>query len=84
MAAHVMKNWKIAPTKGGGVCLVGEVDGKQRQTSDITKGLPGAVMTESGTIYHIDPKDAVVGVWEMQLQISRPEKYANLQKCGVL
>lgn len=84
MAAVVMKNWKIAPTKGGGVCLVGMVDGKHRQTSDIKKGLPGAVMTESGTVYHIAATDAEVGMWALQLQISRPEKYANLQKCGVL
>lgn len=84
MAAVVMKNWKITPTKGGGVCLVGEVDGKHRQTTDIIKGKPGSVMTESGTVYQIAPEDAVVGMWSMQLQISRPEKYANLQRHGVL
>ena len=84
MATLKIKNWKIVPVKGGGVALLGDVDGKQRQTTNIVKGQPGKVMTESGTIYEVDYTDQHVSMWATQLQISRPEKFANLQKYGVL
>lgn len=84
MSEIKMSNWKIVPIHGGGVALLGEVDGKQKQTTNIVKGQPGKVMTESGTVYTVAHSDAVVGMWGMQLQIKRPTEFANLQKFGVL
>lgn len=84
MSEIKMSKWKIVPIHGGGVALLGEVDGKQKQTTNIVKGKPGKVMTESGTVYTVAHSDAVGGMWHMQLQIKRPTEFANLQKSGVL
>jgi hypothetical protein len=74
-----IENFKILPTHGGGVCLIGLVNGAEIQTSNIIKIAPGGrvVLTESGTQYLLG--EPAPGIWGMQLQITRPEKYANLQ-----
>lgn len=77
----VIENYRIVPTKGGGVCLVGTVDGAEIQTSDIVFGRRGAVKTESGSVYQLGAPSTTM--WEMQLQLRRPEKYKKLAEAGV-
>lgn len=78
----IITNWKIVPVKDGDVCLIGEVDGLEIQTSNIKRVNGLSVVTESGTIYSLGKKRE--GMWEIQLQLKRPEKYNNLSKHGVV
>lgn len=77
-----IENWRIIKVHGGGVCLVGEVDGKHTQTTNVIAANTGHLKTETGSIYALGKKDP--GVWEIQLQIDRPKEFANLQKNGIL
>jgi len=75
-----IENFKIVPTHGGGVALVGLVNGVETQTSDIEKIAPGGrmLLSETGTQYLLG--EPALGVWGMQLQLKRPEKFANLKR----
>jgi hypothetical protein len=77
-----IENFRIVPTHGGGVALLGLANGVETQTSNITRIAPGGrvLLTESGTQYLLG--EPALGMWSMQLQMKRPEKYENLQKGG--
>lgn len=76
MSEKIMTNYKIVPEAGRGICAIGDVDGKEIQTSTIVKIKEGFIRTSSGTIYQMrSPKETL---WAFQLQIKRPEYYAKL------
>ena len=75
--------WRIEPDSGGGVCLVGMMNGKPWQTSSIVSATPsGHVITASGTIYRLGRKDP--GMWEIRLQMERPVRFDSLVHLGIL
>lgn len=82
MIVRTINDYQIVPENGGGVTCVGEVDGKPWQTTTIVQGRPGQIMTKSGSVYNLGTPR--VSMWEMSLKLLRPQKYENLQKCGVL
>ena len=74
-----MEHWKIVPTTGHTVSLIGVVGTEYVQTSPICFGRPGEVQTEN-THYILGDKQP--GKWENQLQLNRPEQADNLRKHG--
>lgn len=81
MNKKVIKNWKIVPSSDNTVSLVGEVNGLITQTSPIRLARPGEVMTEN-THYLLG--DKTPGLWEIQLEMHRPQQVSNLKRHGVL
>nr|WP_192963411.1 hypothetical protein [Pseudomonas fluorescens]CEK42237.1 hypothetical protein PQBR57_0284 [Pseudomonas fluorescens SBW25] len=81
MKRKTINNWKIVPTTGNTVSLIGEVDGQVIQTSPIAQAKPGEVRTQN-THYVLGEK--MPGVWEIQLDMRRPSQSENLRKNGVL
>jgi len=77
----LINNWRILPASEGTICLTGVVDGKQIQTSSIKAARAGEVLTEN-THYKLGDKSP--GMWEIQLQMKRKDKYDNLCKYGIL
>ncbi len=80
MNEHTIENWKIMPMHGNDICLVGEVCGAHRTTSPI-KAVRRLnqffqVRTETGNIYNLGIKSP--GLWEVQLQMKRPEKFKKI------
>ena len=76
-----MKHWKIVATTGHTVSLIGAVGTQYVQTTPICLARPGEVQTEN-THYILGKKQP--GLWELQLQLKRPDQVANLKKHGVL
>lgn len=76
-----MEHWKIVPTSGHTVSLIGVVGTDYVQTSPICYGRPGEIQTEN-THYILGSKQP--GVWEKHLHMMRPDQTANLKKYGVL
>lgn len=76
-----IENWKVIPTSGGTVSLVGEVKGTVTQTSPICQARPGEMRTENS---HYVLGTRQPGLWEVQLQMHRPIRYANLCAAGAL
>ena len=76
-----IENWKVVPTTDGTVSLIGYVAGMRTQTTPVRHARPGEVMTEN-TIYKLGAK--LPGVWEIQLELMRPEKAKALRDNGVL
>ncbi|NVL49873.1 hypothetical protein F2S72_08985 [Pseudomonas syringae pv. actinidiae] len=81
MQTKTIHNWKIIPTTGNTVSLMGEVDGQKIQTSPIARARKGEVQTQN-THYILGEK--VPGVWEIQLDIKRKPQSDNFRKLGVL
>lgn len=77
-----MTDYKVVATKGGGVCLVGQVDNEIIQTTNIKNIRQNEVQTESGTIYSLSNR--IIGMWSMQLQMKRPEVYEKLKKHNIV
>lgn len=76
----LITNYKLVPEHGGGVCCVGIHGGKRYQTSTIDKARKGEIMTRTGSVYQLE--DPHPSMWEIELQVKRPEKYGNLRKAG--
>lgn len=76
-----IQSWKIVPSTEGTVSLVGIVGGVAIQSSPICFARPGEIRTENS---HYILGSKLPGVWEIQLEMKRPEKVANLRKLGVL
>lgn len=76
-----INHWKLVPSSGGTVSMFGVVEGRQVQTSPICHGRPGEVKTENS---HYILGGKLQGVWEIQLEMRRPEKTASLRRLGVL
>ena len=76
-----IENWKVVPTSDGTVSLIGYVGGLRFQTTPIQRARAGEVMTEN-TVYKLGQR--LPGVWEMQLDLMRPEKAKSLREHGVL
>lgn len=81
MKQKVIQHWKIVPSSDNTVSLVGEVNGVITQTSPIRLARPGEVMTEN-THYQLGEKSP--GLWEVQLEMRRPQQVSNLKRHGVL
>ena len=83
VAKAVLNNYRIVPVHGGGIAVL---HGNGGQTTGIVAGLVEngrrLVRTLSGSIYELGAQH--VSIWEIQLQLHRPEKYANLKKVGIL
>ena len=77
----IISHWKMVPSSDGTVSMMGVVEGRQVQTSPICHGRPGEVKTENS---HYILGDKLLGVWEIQLEMRRPEKTACLRLLGVL
>ena len=78
MQNKTIENWKIIAVSGAGVCVIGLVDGKELQTTVVTGSSGKNIRTESGSVYELGNKNP--GLWEVQLQMKRPEQFKNLQK----
>jgi hypothetical protein len=72
----VLRNFRIVPLNGGGVCAIGTLDGADWKTTRIVGAQPGHVKTASGTVYQlVEPH---VSLWAFSLQLKRPEEYKKL------
>jgi hypothetical protein len=78
------KHWRIVPEKGGTVCLQWEKGDGWGQSSTIVGAQPGFVKTASGSVYELRLEYQHPSLWELQLQLRRPEKYKILVENGVL
>lgn len=76
-----MSNWRIIPTTGNTVSLMGEVDGVVIQTSPIAFARKGEVKTQNT---HYVLGDRHPGLWEVQLEMRRRSQTENLRNLGVL
>lgn len=76
-----IEHWKVVATTSHTVSLIGVVGTDYVQTSPICYGRPGEVQTEN-THYILGNKQP--GMWEVQLQLNRPEQADNLRKHGVI
>jgi hypothetical protein len=74
-------DWRIVPSSGNTVSLIGMVDGRTSQTSPICFARPGEVKTKN-TQYLLGAKSP--GVWEIQLEMTRQSQLSNLRRLGVL
>lgn len=83
MAEKKLTEWQIVAEHGGGICVMGLLEGKPWQTTTITGASAGMVKTASGSVYLIDPKDQKMGMWRIPLQMKRPEIYEKLLERGV-
>lgn len=81
MQTKTISNWKIIPTTGNTISLMGEVEGQVIQTSPIAFGRKGEVQTRN-THYVLGERHP--GVWEIQLDMRRPTQAENLRNLGVL
>lgn len=81
MEIRKIENWKIIPTTGNTISLVGFVKSESIQTSNIVLIAAGAVRTKHNQ-YNLGVK--LPGIWEIQLQMRRPKEYAKLQSYGIL
>lgn len=79
--AKLIDSWKIVPSSDGTVSMIGSVEGQEIQTSPICYGRRGEVRTENS---HYILGSKLAGVWELQLEMRRPEKAASLRRLGVL
>jgi hypothetical protein len=76
-----ISDWKVVPSSDGIVAMMGIVEGRQVQTSPICYGRQGEVKSENS---HYILGDKLPGVWEIQLEMCRPEKAGSLRRLGVL
>jgi len=81
MKTKTITNWRIVPTTGNTVSLIGEVDGQVIQSSPIAQAKCGEVRTQN-THYFLGEQSP--GVWEIQLAMRRPTQAEILIKHGVL
>jgi len=82
MSEKTIENWEIAAVHNGGICLIGFVNDKKIQTSNIKEITFNKIKTETGSIYKLGKvKDTL---WKIQLQIKRPEEYAKLSKFDIV
>jgi hypothetical protein len=83
-----LTRWKICPEKGGQICLVGKIGNDTIQTTSIVAvnraGGNISFRTRSGTIYECIHSEREGSMWELQLQVKRPEKYNTLQALHVV
>ena len=77
-----LTDYRIVPVSGGGVCVLGLKEGQAWQTTRLSGSGPGKVLTESGTIYALAQPHA--SLWELQLQLKRPDEYKKLRDTGML
>lgn len=82
MVEKFIRDWKIVPVTGGEICLVGMVAEILTTTTVIVGIRKGQMKTESGTIYNLQARNP--GMWELQLEMKRPSKYANLRQAGII
>ena len=81
MKTKHITDWKIVPSTGNTVSLIGMVNGVKTQTSPIQLARAGEVQTLNT---HYTLGERVADVWEIQLQIRRTKQYNTLQENGVL
>jgi hypothetical protein len=91
MREYMLKDWRIVAEKGEGVCLLGFIFGieGQIQTTTLTEIQKVSderwnIKTRSGTIYALYKNQMNMSLWPLSLQMKRPEKYASLQKHGIV
>lgn len=81
MKTKHITDWKIVPSTGDTVSLIGMVNGVKTQTSPIKLARAGEVQTLNT---HYTLGERIAGVWEIQLQMRRTKQYNTLQENGVL
>jgi len=80
---RVIEDYKFVPLQGGGVCLIGKLDGVEWVTTRITAAhAKRVVRTQSGSEYHLGTPHC--SVWAIALQLKRPKEFQVLSDKGCI
>jgi len=79
---RILTDYRFLPLSGGGVVVKGLLEGKPWITTRVMLARDGEVLTQSGSTYTL--RNRSPGIWEVQLQVKRPQEFSNLQAKGLV